>query len=69
MSNEPKDMRPNRVFRDMCRSPSLANGWTVGLGHIGLILRGTLIHDRLTAAGADGCYTAVTIVGPFGSSY
>ena len=48
---------------------SLADGGTVGLGHIGLILRDTLIHDRLTAEGADGCYTAVTIVRPFGSSY
>ncbi len=69
MSNEPKDMPPNRVFRDICRSPSLANGWTVGPGYIGLILRDMLIHDHLTAGYADGCYTAVTIAGPFGSSY
>ena len=48
---------------------SLADGRTVGQGYIGLILRDTLIHDRLTAEGADGCYKAVTIVGPFGSSY
>ena len=69
MSNDLKDMRPNRVFRDIGRSPSLAVAWIVGLGHIGLILRETLIHDRLTAGWADGCYTAVTIAGPFGSSY
>ena len=69
MSNDPKDMRPNRVFRDICRSPSLADGWAVGLGYIGLILRDTLIHDRLAAGCAEGCYTAVTIAGPFGSSY
>ncbi len=48
---------------------SLADGGTVGLGYIGLVLRDTLIPDRLTTGGADGCYKAVTIVGPFGSSY
>ena len=69
MSIDLKDMRPNRVFRDICRSPSLAKGWTVGLGYIGRILRDMLIHDRLTAGWANGCYTAVTIAGPFGSSY
>ena len=69
MSNDPKDMRPNRVFRGIFRSPSLADGGTVGLGYIGLILRDMLIHNRLTAGWADGCYTAVTIAGPFGSSY
>ncbi|MEE8156484.1 MAG: hypothetical protein V3T53_16130 [Phycisphaerales bacterium] len=31
---------------------SLADGGTVGLGYIGLVLRDTLIHDRLTAGGA-----------------
>ena len=69
MSNDLKDMRPNRLFRDIGWSPSLADGWAVGLGYIGLILRDTLIRDRLTAGWANGCYTAVTIAGPFGSSY
>ena len=69
MSNDLKDMRPNRVFREICRSPSLADGWAAGLGYIGLVRRDMLIHDRLTAGWADGCYTAVTIAGPFGSSY
>ena len=54
MSNDPKDMRLNRVFRDIYRSSSLTDGWAVWLGYIGPILRDTLIRDRFGRGGRTG---------------